>query len=56
MVLYRGVPNRRVAWGVSGAATIVALTDYTDAAGNASAILTPDVTATSLTIEVTAGA
>jgi hypothetical protein len=56
MVIYQGTPNRRVAWSVIGAGTIAPLDDYTDATGKAAAILTPAPLATSLTIEVTAGA
>lgn len=56
LVLYRGTPNRRVAWALTGTGTLVPLTNYTDVTGQAAALLTPGLSTTSLTIEVTAGA
>lgn len=56
MVLYRGTPNRRVVWSLTGPGTLEAVTEYTDAAGRAAAIFTPASAGDAVTIGVSAGA
>jgi hypothetical protein len=55
-VLYKGTPNRRVVWSLTGPGNLAAVTEYTDATGCAAAIFTPDAAGDTVTIEVNAGA
>ena len=56
LLLYQGLPNRAVAWALTGSGTLAALSAKTDHAGVAAARYTPGTVGATILIEVTAGA
>lgn len=56
VVIYQGVPDRRVVWSLTGPGTLVPVTDYTDHAGRAAAVFTPAAAGDSVIIEVSSSA
>jgi hypothetical protein len=56
MVLYKGTPNRRVVWSLTGSGTLTPITEYTDTGGISAAIFVPATAGDSVTIGVSAGA
>lgn len=56
LLVYNGLPNKSVAWVLTGSGSIASLALATDSTGRAAAIYTPGTEGDTITIEVVSGA